>query len=86
MKKRFTFKCWNCNRKFSLFMEITEQQTLTVFCPFCDSECLVDLKPYPPKKVVLRGEGESEQGTEERELPEVLPTQKPAATDETIHE
>lgn len=86
MKKRFTFKCWNCKRKFSLFMEITEQQTLMVFCPFCDSECLVDLKPYPPKKVVLRGEGEAEQGSQERELPEVLPTQKPAGTNETVHE
>lgn len=37
----------------------------------------MDLKPYPKKKVVLRGEGGTGQQTEELDLPEVLPTQKP---------
>lgn len=82
MKKRFTFQCWKCKRKFSLFMEITDQQTLIVFCPFCDAECVVDLRPYPPKKVILRKEGGAEREIEERELPEILPTQEPEENDQ----
>jgi len=73
MKKRQKFNCWNCNRDFSLLLEITDQQTLIVPCPFCEAECVVELTPHY-KKPVMRGDGA---GTaEELDLPEVLPTQK----------
>jgi DNA-directed RNA polymerase subunit RPC12/RpoP len=79
MKKRFTFKCWNCPKTYTLFREITDEQVLTVACPYCNEEGVVILKIYPKKKVILRGEGEAEQQIEEPELPEILPTQKPEA-------
>jgi len=79
MKKRFKFQCWNCKRTYTLFREITEEQTLTVACPYCNTEAVVDLKPYRKEtKTVLRREGDAEQNLgEELQLPDILPTQKP---------
>ena len=79
MKKRFTFKCWNCSRTYTLLREITKEQILTVACPYCNTEAVVDLKPFrKEKKVVMRGNGKDEQNLgEEFELPDILPTQKP---------
>ena len=77
--KRRTFECWNCKRTYTLLREITKEQILSVACPYCDSEAVVDLKPFRKvKKVVMRGNSEDEQNlSEELELPDVLPTQKP---------
>ena len=80
MKKRFTFQCWNCNKTYTLFREITTEQTLTVGCPFCNTEAVVNLAPYPKKKIIslVRGGDGGEQAPGfELELPEILPTQKP---------
>jgi len=77
MKKRFTFKCWNCPKTYTLFREISTEQVLTVACPFCNAEGVVNLKPYPKKKMIVRGESDVEQKIEELELPDILPTQKP---------
>ena len=79
MKKRFTFKCWNCPRKYTLFREITNEQVLTVACPYCNAEAVVDLNPYRKQtKIIVRREEEDEQSIgEELDLPDILPTQKP---------
>jgi DNA-directed RNA polymerase subunit RPC12/RpoP len=79
MEKRFTFRCWQCSRTYTLFREITTEQTLTVACPYCHAEGVVDLQPYrQAKKSVMRGDKESEpELCEELELPDVLPTQQP---------
>lgn len=77
MKKRFTFQCWNCQKTYTLFREITKGQVITIACPFCNKKAVFDPNPYPPKKVVLRGEGDGEQESVELDLPEVLPTQEP---------
>lgn len=71
MKKRQKFNCWNCHRNFSLLMEITDQQTLVVPCPFCAAECVVELTPHY-KKETMRGE--SQDAPEALDLPDVLPT------------
>jgi transposase-like protein len=77
MKKRQKFECWNCHRNFSLFLEITKEQTLTVPCPFCAAECVADLEPHRKKvKPVMRGEKEGDDMPEVLDLPEVLPTQQ----------
>ncbi len=78
MKKRFTFQCWNCQRTYTLFKEITKGQTLIVACPFCDKEAVFDPSPYPSKKVILRAVEETETETEELLLPDVLPTREKA--------
>lgn len=76
--KRFTFKCWNCGKTYTLLREITKDQTLAVACPFCSAEGVVDLEPFRKKvKPVMRGETESDDLPEMLDLPDVLPTQKP---------
>jgi DNA-directed RNA polymerase subunit RPC12/RpoP len=79
MKKRFAFKCWNCNRKYTLFKEITDEQELIVPCPYCNAEAIVKLKPYEKKKKsVMRSEGDHDQSIGyEYDFPDVIPTQKP---------
>lgn len=77
MKKRFTFQCWNCQRSYSLYREITPKRVITVACPFCGREAVFDPNPYPAEKVILRNAGEAEAETEELVLPEVLSTRKP---------
>lgn len=78
-KNRPTFKCWNCSRTYSLFREITDEQTLKVACPYCNAEAVVDLKPYRKKKPIplVRGENDGAAFVEELKLPDILPTQKP---------
>ena len=80
MKKRFTFKCWNCPGTYTLYREITDQQKIIVACPYCGAEGVVDLSPYPPVKEVLRGVGNEEIILWERQLPDVLPTQPPESS------
>lgn len=80
MKKRFTFKCWNCPRTYTLFREITKEQIITVACPYCNVEAVVDLEPFrrERKNVLRRANDDEEQSIgEELDLPEVILTQKP---------
>ena len=78
MKKRFTFKCWNCNREYTLFKEITGDQVLFVCCPFCGKEAEASLDPYiTSKKTILRGGAGDEQSMGyEYNFPEVIPTRE----------
>ena len=79
MGERFTFECWNCNRNYTLFREITEEQTLIVACPFCGKEGVVDLAPFRKKvKSVMREKENKQELGEEWVLPEVLTTKGPA--------
>lgn len=80
MKKRLSFKCYNCNRKYSLFLEITDQQELIVPCPFCNVEAVVELAPFRQKKIpVLRKIDLTQQPEQpsgyEYDLPDVISTQ-----------
>ncbi len=79
--KRFTFKCWNCGRTYTLLREITKEQKLAVACPYCSSEGVVDLEPFLKKvKHVVRRDAEvalKNDLPEMLDLPDVLPTQKP---------
>ena len=79
MNKRLKFNCWNCSKTYTLFQEITNEQTLLVACPFCSSEAVADLKPFrKPKVSVFRGTEPAKQNTDiELQLPETLPTQRP---------
>jgi DNA-directed RNA polymerase subunit RPC12/RpoP len=78
MKKRLTFECWNCTQTYTLYREFSAEQVLTVACPYCNAEGVVDLKPYPKKRVVMRGDKEGEPLlVEEPDLPDVLSTREP---------
>ncbi len=81
MKKSYRpkFQCWSCDRVYSLYQEISDEQTLIVACPYCAAEAVVDLKPFrKPLTSLLRGEAPAPQAAEtELQLPEIVPTQKP---------
>ncbi len=80
MEKRLEFKCWNCEKSYSLLREIEEgNPELWVACPFCHKEGIVDLAPYPRKNVDTIYRSDSPQnitvGQTVYELPDILPTQ-----------
>ena len=85
MGKRLKFKCWNCGKTYSLYREITKEQTLVVACPFCSADAVADLDLYRKKvKDLFKGLSSMPATVEEKEpdlgeefdFPEVLPTQK----------
>ncbi len=53
MQKRIKFKCWNCEREYSLLRELEGQPKLFVACPFCEAEGVVDLAPYRSEVVEI---------------------------------
>lgn len=82
MKKRLKFQCWNCEKTYSLFREITGQQKLIVACPFCGEEAVAQLGPYRREvknvlKTVDARASESTLPETELALPEIIPTEKP---------
>lgn len=78
MNKRFTFKCWNCLRTYTLFREISWHLELIVACPYCNEEAVVDLTPFRKKtKAVVRDEETEQSFGIDLQLPDVLLAQKP---------
>lgn len=79
MKKRLTFKCWKCQKTYTLLREITNEQVLIVACPYCNAEAKAKLDSYRNKPItVLKGDGGKEQPPGlELQLPDIIPTQKP---------
>ena len=82
-KKRQTFKCWNCHRKYSLLKELSEKRKLFIACPFCMQDAIVNLTPYekPTINTYKSGDHTGESEAVELELPEVLLTEKPPGED-----
>lgn len=62
-----------------MFREITDEQKISVACPYCNAEAVVDLNPFrQEKRAVFRRENPDEQSLGmELQLPDILPTQKP---------
>ena len=83
MKKRFTFLCWKCQKTYTLYREITEEQELIVACPFCNTEAVVDLQPFRKvKKEIFRSIDLSEVAPVfELKLPEIIPTSEREESD-----
>ena len=79
MKKRLQFKCWKCEKTYSLLREIEEgNPILSVACPFCFQAGVVDLAPHR-KKIDEIYRTDSPQhitvGQTVYDLPDILPTQ-----------
>lgn len=79
MAKRIKFKCWNCERVYSLLREIKDELRLIEECPFCGSECVVNLAPWRSEATtIFKGSANDEAALGDAlDLPDVLPTQKP---------
>jgi hypothetical protein len=54
-KGRLKLKCWQCGEEFSLYrvLDVGEKPRLIEVCPFCNSECVVDLAPYRTEAVEI---------------------------------
>lgn len=74
MKKRLTFQCAKCKRKFSFQQEITEEQELLFTCPFCGTELVLKLEPFKTRRrTTVRGEGNDAESSEwEYIFPDVI--------------
>lgn len=79
MKKRLEFKCWNCEKTYSLLREIGEgHPILSVACPFCGEEAVVDLDPHRKKPDEIYRTDSPQTitvGETVYDLPDILPTQ-----------
>jgi hypothetical protein len=77
MKKRQTFQCWNCSRTYTLFKDFNPKDKISIACPYCHAEAVVDLEPYSVV-MIHKGEKSSEENQEhEIKLPEIIITHKP---------
>lgn len=77
MKKRQTFKCWNhkCGKTYTLYLDFDPNQKVTVACPYCGKEAVVDLATYTVKKV-FKGPHPGEDAEFELRLPEIILTEE----------
>ena len=79
MEKRLEFKCWNCQKTYSLLRKIEAgKPQLWVACPFCGKEAVVDLDPYrKPVDTIYRQDSPQNitVGETVYDLPDILPTQ-----------
>ena len=48
MKQRLQFRCWSCERVFSLLVELYEYPERLSQCPYCGKELMIKLNPFPP--------------------------------------
>ena len=83
MKTRLKFKCWNCKKKFSLFLETDEQPVIISECPYCAEEVQIDLAPYREKIVTLfRNPTQDHAGLPKgNAFTEIIPTTKPETSE-----
>ena len=79
IKERLTFKCWNCQREFSLYIEEETEPKLMKECPYCGETCVVDLNPYRDNvDGVFRGSSTNQDGPEHTfTFPDIIPTSEP---------
>ena len=79
MEKRLEFKCWNCQKTYSLLREIGERNPiLWVACPFCGQEGMADLAPHRRKIDEIYRTTSPQSitvGETVYDLPDILPTQ-----------
>ena len=78
-----TIECWKCNNPFDYTAQKPDDHIYSVYCPFCESENVVDLNPFrKDEDIVFRGGIEPETKTQskltdEYDLPEKLQGTKP---------
>lgn len=83
MKQRLKYRCWNCERVFSLLLEIDEKPDILSECPYCNEDVLIELDPYRDKlKTVFRNasSADSEHPAGDA-FPEIISTKKPNAAE-----
>lgn len=76
--RRLKFKCWNCEREFSLLLDTEEKPDLLSECPYCAAEVLIELDTHrSPTTTVFRGDAPDQNpATNVRDFPNIIPTRK----------
>ena len=46
MKQRLKFKCWSCQRDYSLLIDLEGRPKLALECPYCGKDGIVDLNIF----------------------------------------
>jgi len=80
MNKRLKLQCWNCPKTYFETLEITDRQQIIIKCPYCKADAIVNLKPYSKQSrttTVYRGKNKDNQGGEDFQFPDIVPTRKP---------
>lgn len=78
MLKRIKMKCWKCSETFELSLEITGSPRYQRQCPYCSANCIIDLNPYRSTTVEIQKGGKGvDSGTEQLNIPDIVPTSKP---------
>ncbi len=80
--KRFDFRCWKCNKAYSIFKEVKldpekeNEQKIKVACPFCGESAVADFFPHRSKKkfILRNSDAKEESFSYEYNLPKILPT------------
>ena len=74
-EKRLKFKCYSCNRIYSMLRELEGNPKLTTTCPYCYAEAEIDLSPWRSKTETIHKSGAGDSFTVDvTDLPDVLPT------------
>lgn len=86
-RQRPTFTCCNCERPFGQSIDPKKKAETIVRCPYCHTECVVDLSPYldPDSTPILRTTATTST-TDDQQLsprryrfPDQVPTRKPTS-------
>jgi transposase-like protein len=78
-EKRLTFKCWQCDRTYTLLRDLRGKPKFITECPFCGQEAVVDLAPFRSsvKEIYQTPDGGEPSGAEAYHLPDIIPTSQP---------
>ncbi len=75
--KRLTFKCWHCNRTYSLLRDLTGSPKLNVACPYCEKAGIADLNPHQNNEVDIHKQPDLDKKPPDLNLPKIIPTTAP---------
>ena len=76
MKPRQELICWNCNEQFSTPLPPKIPNNLTVYCPYCAVDCVIEFKKLETLKTVYRGEERENDLEGQYQLPEIMNTKQ----------
>jgi DNA-directed RNA polymerase subunit RPC12/RpoP len=76
MKPRQELICWTCKEQFSVPLPAKIPDNLTVECPYCPAECVIDFKAIGQLKTVRRGEKTQRHLEGQYQLPEIMKTKQ----------
>lgn len=79
MKKRLQFECWNCQKIFSLLLDLDEKPDILLECPYCSKSVLIEQEPHR-EKIISLFKSDNQQQTQTQAIksyPEIIPTRKP---------